>query len=142
MLLPMKAISFLFHSAYEGISFSIFSWASFSFSNNLANLSSSSLLLVISLDLRANIWTSKSSLGNLFCLNSLNMERFALPKIVRRSSGGLVTELSSSSLSTWTNNVHQSLKCRQKIMSHEEHLTSPLEVTFSFTTRKPPGLRP
>ena len=120
MWLPMKAISFLF--AYEGISFSIFSWASFSFSNNLANLSSSSLLLVISLDLRANIWTSKSSLGNLFCLNSLNMERFALPKIVRRSSGGLVTELSSSSLSTWTNNVHQSLKCRQKIMS--PHLTT------------------
>ena len=92
-------------SAYEGTSCSILSWASFSFSNNLASLSSSSLLLNVSLDLRANIWTSKSSLGNLFCLNSLNMERLALPKIVRRSSGGLVTELSSSSLSTWTNHL-------------------------------------
>ena len=124
------------YSAYEGTSFSIFSWASFSFSNNLANLSSSSLLLDVSLHLRANIWTSKRSLGNLFCLNSLNMLRLALPKIVRRSSGGLVTELSSSSLSTWTNYLRNA--------GREEcgELTSPLEVTFSFTTRKPPGFRP
>ena len=61
------------------------------------------------------MWTGKSSLGNLFCLNSLKILRFALLKISRSNSGGRVTELSSSSLSI-----------------------SPLLVTFSLTTINPP----
>merc|ERR1719495_2984561 len=58
-------------------------------------------------------------LGKLVLLELLKYGEIGPSKIVRRSSGGRVTELSSSSLST-----------------------SPLEVTFSLTTRKPPGLRP